>query len=512
MMPAKLNSNRVSLKYLLDGMVNVDDIFIAKPSVDARKVVEGGLFLAVNGLQTHGLVHAEQAIIAGAIAIVYDPDGGAELLLEKIRKQHDISLIALPDLNANISKIAARFYQFPSRNMTVIGVTGTNGKTSISHFIAQALSAVDYSCGVMGTLGWGRFDNLKKAMNTTPDAVSVQQQVASLLDGDFAAVAMEVSSHGLHQCRVSAVEYKGAVFTNLSHDHLDYHETMDEYGEAKSALFKCASLEFAVLNIDDEFSGKIEKVLLPDVKQLNFSRTKASASKENCLFIHNEQLGVSGLSFDVSLAGRVAHVQSGLFGVFNVDNLVATMATMISLGYTLEKAALSVQKITSVRGRMHVISAVKFMPTVIVDYAHTPDALRLALSSLREHCAGRLTLVFGCGGDRDEAKRPLMGCVATELADEVIITNDNPRFESAEKIIAQIQTGIVGSAKVSVVLDRKQAIEKAIEQSNSTDIVLIAGKGHEGYQHIGAEKITFSDITEVENVLNLRVEVDVCKS
>jgi len=506
MMPAQLNSNRVSLQYLLDGMAGVADMSVGKPSVDARSIEAGGLFLAVKGSQSHGLTYAEQAISAGASVIVYDLSDEVEFLVKKIKKEHDVYLVALPNLNARVSDIAARFYQHPSRNMTVVGITGTNGKTSVSHFIGQALND---SCGVIGTLGWGRVDSLKETVNTTPDGVSVQQQMACLLDDGCDSVAMEVSSHGLDQGRVKAVEYKGAVFTNLSHDHLDYHQTMDAYGEAKLALFRCASLEFVVLNADDAFSAKILDVLSPAIKVFTFSRIKENALKENCLFISNEQLHTAGLSFDVSLNGVVVHVESNLYGSFNVENLVSTMAVIVAMGQSLETAAESIQKVSSVAGRMQLVSNDEAKPTVVVDYAHTPDALKLALAGLREHCSGQLTVVFGCGGNRDEAKRPLMGAIAAELADTVIVTNDNPRFEAAEKIATQIQSGVSDLNNVSVVLDREQAIEQAIVQSKPEDIVLIAGKGHEAYQYIGDEKIAFSDVGVAKAVLNGSAEVKV---
>ncbi|MBQ0721752.1 MAG: UDP-N-acetylmuramoyl-L-alanyl-D-glutamate--2,6-diaminopimelate ligase, partial [Gammaproteobacteria bacterium] len=273
MMPAQKNLSLVSLQYLLQGMKSIkSDVLVAKPSVDARNIELNGVFLAVSGTDSHGLMYADQAIAHGAKAIVYDPSSGGDFLAEKIQKQHDIRLIELDNLSANASEIASRFYNEPSLALSVIGITGTNGKTSISHFIAQALSYDKNDCGVIGTLGWGSIDKLQPIMNTTPDAVSVQYQLATLVNEEADAVAMEVSSHGLEQNRVKAVAFKGAVFTNLSHDHLDYHQTMEAYGQAKLALFKCASLEFVVLNTDDVFSQTIIDVLSPTIKVFSFSR------------------------------------------------------------------------------------------------------------------------------------------------------------------------------------------------------------------------------------------------
>ncbi|ORU94342.1 MAG: UDP-N-acetylmuramoyl-L-alanyl-D-glutamate--2,6-diaminopimelate ligase [Cycloclasticus sp. symbiont of Bathymodiolus heckerae] len=509
MMPMQQNAHLVSLRFLLEGMVNVEqDICVGKPSVDARNIENNGLFLAVAGSQSHGLEYVEQAIDAGAIAIVYELASGVELLVERIKKRHSVILIGLTHLSASISEIAAKFYRRPSSKMTVVGVTGTNGKTSVSHFVAQLMQDEGTACGVVGTLGWGRIDALREAINTTPDGVSVQQQLAYLFDEGIGSVAMEVSSHGLDQGRVTAVEYKGAVFTNLSHDHLDYHQTMTAYGEAKLALFKCPSLEFAVLNNDDEFSKEIEKVLAPTVKVLTFSR---SLDNKDCLLISNEELSASGVSFDVSLNGNSVHIQSGLFGRFNVDNLVASIAVLIAMGRPLSDATINIQKVKSVAGRMQIVSVSYSAPIVVVDYAHTPDALKLALLSLREHCSGKLKLIFGCGGNRDEAKRPLMGAIAVELADAVTITNDNPRLESAEEIVRQIKIGMSDMSRVDVVLGRQQAIEKVILGSMRDDIILVAGKGHEDYQQIGDKKIAFSDVAEVNKVLNKLAGEDGCK-
>ncbi|HIF18131.1 MAG TPA: UDP-N-acetylmuramoyl-L-alanyl-D-glutamate--2,6-diaminopimelate ligase [Cycloclasticus sp.] len=512
MMPAQQNASLVSLQYLLQGMAQLDrDIDVAEPTVDARCIKENGLFLAVSGSQSHGLVYAEQAISAGAAAIVYEACGGIELLVQKVKKQHDVCLVEISSLSANVSEIAARFYQRPSRQMPVIGVTGTNGKTSVSHFIAQALGDENAVCGVIGTVGWGNVANLTEAINTTPDGASVQQQLAQLLSEGSSAVAMEVSSHGLDQGRVNAVEFQGAVFTNLSHEHLDYHQTMDAYGEAKLALFKTPSLTFVVLNQDDEFSQNILQVLAPVVRVLTFSRS-GQCSESNCLFISNEALTVNGLSFSVRFNGHSVRVQSSLLGRFNVDNLVTAMATLIAMGNTLEEAAAKVEKVNSVAGRMQVIFTGKANPTVVVDYAHTPDALRLALLSLREHCVGRLKLVFGCGGNRDEAKRSLMGSVAAELADDIIITNDNPRFESAEKITDQIKSGMSDESAVSVVLDRALAIQTSIMQADAGDMILVAGKGHEAYQQVADGKIAFSDVAEVKKALACRAGEGGCAS
>lgn len=506
MMPAKRNSSLVSLQFLLDGLLEIDSgLLVADLKVDARNIQKDDVFIAVAGSHAHGLTYADQAIKAGAIAIIYDHESGGEFLAKKLKKQHDICLLELPNLSQKISAIAARLYQYPSNELSVIGITGTNGKTSVSHFIAQALNDDDRACGVIGTLGWGQVGELKTTINTTPDAASVQQQLAILLDEGAATIAMEVSSHGLDQGRVNAVDFKGAVFTNLSHDHLDYHQTIEAYGEAKLALFKCPSLEFVVLNRDDEFSNSILKTVSPSVKIYSFSRSKKYIGVENCLLISNERLISTGLSFDLSFNGQTARIHSVLFGAFNIDNIVASIAVLIAMGDEFEVAVNKAGAIKGVEGRMQRINVEGAVPTVLVDYAHTPDALRLALLSLREHCDGMLRLVFGCGGDRDEAKRPLMGAIATELADSVVITNDNPRFESASHIAEQIKAGTQAASDLNVILDRGQAINDTIALAAKSDIILVAGKGHENYQQIQDEKIAFSDIEHVKNALKARL-------
>ncbi|ORU92975.1 MAG: UDP-N-acetylmuramoyl-L-alanyl-D-glutamate--2,6-diaminopimelate ligase [Cycloclasticus sp. symbiont of Poecilosclerida sp. N] len=511
MMSAYKDIPQMPLKDLLEGFVQVDDeLYVASLSVDARNIEPNGLFLAVSGSAAHGLIYAQQAIDAGVAAIVYETKEDVEFLVEKLKKQSSVRLIELPNLSAHISEIAARFYQRPSADLAVIGITGTNGKTSVSHFIAQAMIEEKTRCGVIGTMGWGGVDSLRETINTTPDGVSVQQQLACLHDEGFAVIAMEVSSHGLVQGRVNAVEYKGAVFTNLSHDHLDYHQTMQAYGQAKLALFEYDSLEFAVVNQDDAFSERILNVLRQGVRVIKVSRFESNAEID-CLFISNEQLLDSGLSFDVSLNGSSARVNSSLFGRFNVDNLALTIAALVAMGESFEDALKGVQKISSVAGRMQLVSNDKLAITVVVDYAHTPDALKLALSSLREHCKGKLKLVFGCGGDRDEAKRSLMGAVAAELADEVIITNDNPRHESAEKITAQIKSGMSAFSQVETVLSREQAIHQVIMSAGLNDIILVAGKGHENHQQIRDKKLAFSDVVEAQKALRCRAGEARCK-
>mgnify|MGYP002700097704 FL=1 len=505
MMPAQQKKGTVSLGYLLDGWVTIEqDFWVGAPTVDARNIEQDGVFLAVVGAQLHGLEHAMQAVERNASVIIYDPAEGGNLLAARLKKQIDIPLLALTRLSEKLSEFAARFYAYPSRELSVIGITGTNGKTSVSHFIAQALN-VSHRCGVIGTLGWGELNDLQKTINTTPDAISVQAQLATVLSQGCSALAMEVSSHGLDQQRVKAVEFSAAVFTNLSHDHLDYHQTMTAYGEAKLALFKMPSLKFVVLNEDDSFSENIVSVLPPRVEQYGFTR-QIGQLKAQTVVISNQHLSEQGVSFDVKYQGQQAHISSALFGVFNVDNLAATLTTLLAMGDSLDEATIKLKQVSSVAGRMQLLTEHIGQPSVIIDYAHTPEALKLALSSLREHCKGQLKLVFGCGGNRDQAKRPLMGDIASKLADQVIVTNDNPRFENGELIAEQIKAGAKGPASLSIELDRAKAIQQLVASSTSDDIILVAGKGHEDYQQIADQKIPFNDAKQILSALDRQFE------
>lgn len=501
MMSTSQQTMSVSLKVLLKGILDIStDLQVSALALDAREVHPGGLFFAVCGSQFHGLKFAEQAVTRGASVIVYDPDAGGQLLAEELRQIHVIPFLSVSNLTDFISEISARFYQHPSRQLTTIGITGTNGKTSVSHLIAQALAS-ESDTGVIGTLGWGHLDGLEQTINTTPDAVSLQAQLASLVEQKVDVVAMEVSSHGLEQGRVSAVQFESAVFTNLSHEHLDYHGSMAAYGEAKLALFRCPSLKFVVVNMDDAFSEEVLRAVSPQVRVVGFGRS-ASRVKGVDIFlaISNDQQTANGLSFDLESEHAQESIKSTLIGRFNIDNLVTTLATLLGMGWSLNKAAATVALLKGVPGRMQRIDLLRDVPMVVVDYAHTPDALESTLSSLREQCSGLLTVVFGCGGNRDQQKRPLMGDIAGRLADVVIVTNDNPRDEDAEQIAQHVSNGVKDASKLRIVLDRQEAITRAIESASTDDVVLIAGKGHENEQQVGAKTVYFNDAECVQRV------------
>lgn len=513
MMPAYQQQAGVSLKQLLAGFVDTTvleiDVLLSMLSLHSNEIQQGGLFLAVAGSQKHGLQYADDALKNGAAVIVYDPAFGGELLASKYNNQANRVMLSMDNLTMYVGEIASRFYNNPSQALAVVGITGTNGKTSVSHYLAQALND-HYVCGVIGTLGCGLLDQLQTSLNTTPDAVSIQAEIARVQQQDAEVVAMEVSSHGLDQGRVSGVQFEAAVFTNLSHDHLDYHGSMEAYGAAKLSLFEKDNLQFAVVNLDDDFSAKVLAVISTKTMVYGFTRRlDLQLNHVHVLPISNEQHSSKGLTFTLGLDGRQANIRSELLGRFNVDNLAATIAVEIGLGISFDDATESVAAVTAVAGRMQRIlpepKAAEVLPTVVVDFAHTPDALELALQNLRAGTQGKLLVVFGCGGDRDVDKRAVMGAVAASIADLIIISNDNPRTEEPRVIAEQINSAVSASSNVQIILDRQQAIETAIQAADCNDTVLIAGKGHETYQDIAGIKHPFSDVECAEQALTARL-------
>lgn len=513
MMPANQQQIGVSLKQLLAGFVDAAvldaDVLLSMLSLNSNKIKQGGLFLAVAGSQKHGLQYASDALKNGAAVVAYDPASGGELLARKYNNQANLLMLSIDNLTMYVGEIASRFYSNPSQTLAVVGITGTNGKTSVSHYLAQALND-HHVCGVIGTLGCGLLTELQTTLNTTPDAVSIQAEMARVQQQDAEVVAMEVSSHGLDQGRVSGVQFEAAVFTNLSHDHLDYHGSMQTYGAAKLSLFEKSDLQFAVINLDDDFSAQVLAVIPANTLIYGFTRRlDLQVNHVRVLHISNERHSSKGLGFTLGIDGRQAHISSVLLGRFNVDNLVATIATEIGLGVSLDEATASVAAVTAVAGRMQRVmpepKATEVLPTVVVDFAHTPDALELALQSLREGTQGKLAVVFGCGGDRDVDKRAVMGAVAASIADRIIISNDNPRTEEPSVIVEQIKSGVSATSDVQIILDRQQAIEVAIQAADCNDTVLIAGKGHETYQDIAGIKHPFSDVECAELALTARL-------
>ena len=487
-----------ALRSLLAGsevLSEFPDIEVGGLQLDSRKVKAGDLFIALHGHQSHGLQHALQSMNNGCVGVVYDPVG-AERLLDNLECR--VPFVAVNNLSQWLGTLADRFFGHPSASMNVIGITGTNGKTSCSHFLAEALGRSD-KAGVVGTLGWGKPGHLSSTLHTTPDAIEVHRVLDALRTDGFHFVAMEASSHGLVQGRLNGVRFKGAVFTNFSRDHLDYHQTMEAYLEAKLLLLDSPALEFVVLNAQNETAASI------------CHRAGRLKCVGFCPVDHVSALGIpllrfggirqtpSGVEFTVDYERQSATIKAPVFGDFNVENLTATMAVLLCLGLPFSKAVNALAEVRPVPGRMENVR--KGGRGAVIDFAHTPDALASVLQSVRKHCAGNLWVVFGCGGDRDRGKRPQMGSVADKLADRLVITDDNPRSEDPEGIIRDILEG-VSRQEAAVIRDRREAISFALKTCEPLDLVIIAGKGHETSQEISGVKYPFNDREVVCEILN----------
>lgn len=456
-------------------------------TADSRKVQPGALFLAYPGVHADGRNYIAQAIQDGAAAVAWESQNFAW------NPEWQIANIGVAGLKNQVGEIAAEYYGQPSQKLHMIGVTGTNGKTSVSQWIAQALTVIGQKTAVIGTIGNGFVGAQNAASNTTPDAILLQAMLADFAAQGARAVAMEVSSHGLHQGRVNGVKFDLAVLTNLSRDHLDYHETMEAYAAAKAELFNRHGLGAAVLNADDAFGQhvlaqlKAENLKSENIAVLTYGLHQGDVRATDL------QLHEHGLNMQVMTPQGNVQVNAPVLGRFNAYNVLAVLASLLALKVSLPDAVVAIAKIKSVPGRMEQFGGDE-KPLVVVDYAHTPDALEKVLQTLREQVRGKLICVFGCGGDRDAGKRPLMGAVASSLADSVIVTSDNPRSEDSNSIITQITREMTGSYLVEP--DRAKAIQQAVLTAGSGDIVLIAGKGHEDYQEIAGVKMPFSDTAE----------------
>ena len=480
----------MKLSELLNGLTDIAaDAEITGLSLDSRCTRAGDAFIALNGSRQHGLTHAAQAVSRGAKVVVFDPQQSAPYL----QTIPDVPAFAVTGLDDHLGEIAARFYGRPSEQLDVIGVTGTNGKTTCSQLLAQALP----DCGVIGTLGWGEYGKLQPTANTTPDALEVQRILSALAAQGKRSVAMEVSSHGLQQGRVNAVQFKGAVFTNLSRDHLDYHGDMQSYLQTKLALFKTPGLKFAAVNLDDASSAQVLASIGQDVKVWGFSAQGRAAPDCEAVTAENARFSAAGIEFDAVWRDQRLTAASGIVGGFNLENLLAVLCVLLAQGTSFATAIERLASLSAIAGRMEKFGG-HGKPTVFVDYAHSPDALEKVLKAIKGN--SRLRLVFGCGGDRDKGKRPEMGRIAETWADQVIVTDDNPRSEAPAAIVADILAGC-HSDKVTVINDRATAINTAIQQAAPDDCVLIAGKGHEDYQEIAGVKWPFSDSALVERTL-----------
>jgi UDP-N-acetylmuramoyl-L-alanyl-D-glutamate--2,6-diaminopimelate ligase len=409
-------------------------------------------------------------------------------------------VIWINGLRSQVGEIAARFYGRPSESLRVVGVTGTNGKTSIVQLLASALDQLGAKAATIGTLGAGMVGAIDSGERTTPDAISVHALLAQFRAAGATDVAMEVSSHALDQGRVNAVAFGLAVFTNLTRDHLDYHGDMSAYGAAKSRLFTWPGLRTAIINVDDEFGRVLASGLAGAVTCLRYS-SEGNAAEIRASAIRT---GGEGLRFVLSTPWGEAEVATPLLGRFNVANLLAVAGSLGAFGYSFAQIHNVLPQLRPVAGRMNRLGGERELPLVVVDYAHTPDALEQALTSLRAHCRGRLICVFGCGGDRDQGKRPQMGGIAERLADRIIVTDDNPRSENGDFIVTQILAGLARPHAATVQRDRAQAIALALHEARYGDVVLIAGKGHEPYQEIAGVRHPFDDLDVARRALEVR--------
>ena len=505
MMTAELLTAEHTLARLLQGIKGVTvlrDITVSGLALDSRKVQAGDLFLAVAGSRVHGLDHARQAIALGAAAVAWEPVADNTSLAEAAALL-PVPVVAVPDLGHTVGVIADRFYGHPSRGLFTIGVTGTDGKTSCCHFIAQALNTADRRCGVIGTLGYGLYGELSPASHTTPDALTMQRALSCMQQKGARCVVSEVSSHAMDQGRVRGVTFDLAVLTNLTRDHLDYHGNVEAYADAKRRLFNSEGLRYAVINADDSFGSALLDAIPPGVAPVAYRlegepfRTRFPAQ---WVIGHNLQFDANGLRMDVMTPWGSGTLQCGLLGRFNASNLLATLASLCVSGLPFAEVMRRLAATRTVPGRMERFDMGEGRPLVVVDYAHTPGALEAALQSLRAHCSGSLWCVFGAGGDRDHGKRPLMGAVAERFADRVVLTDDNPRTEDAQGIIEDICSGLKQPGSVHIEHDRGAAIARAVQQAKANDIVLIAGKGHETVQLLGTKSVPFSDRERVMTI------------
>jgi UDP-N-acetylmuramoyl-L-alanyl-D-glutamate--2,6-diaminopimelate ligase len=475
------------------------DLVVTGLVMDSRAVKPGDGFVAIAGFGAHGLLFAEQAKAAGARAILFEPPAP-----ETAPAPSDA--IAVPGLRARLGELADRFHEFPSHAMTTVGVTGTNGKTSTVQLLAQAWELLGTRAGSIGTLGAGLHGNVVPTGFTTPLVLQVHQLIAELRDAGAQALSMEVSSHALDQGRVAGVHFDVGVFTNLTRDHLDYHGDMESYGAAKAKLFGWPGLRAAVINIDDDYGRALFDALPATLARIG---TSARGAADANVRAENVVLDNRGVAFDFIANGERHAVVSPLLGRFNVDNLLAVGGTLVALGHAPQRVADVLSKLQPIHGRMNRLGGHDGAPLVVIDYAHTPDALEQALTSLRAHAAAKLACVFGCGGERDTGKRPQMAAIAERLADRVIVTDDNPRGEDGDIIVADIVKGFsdamrADATRMTVERDRAKAIHRAVREAGPNDIVLVAGKGHEPYQEIHGVKHPFDDTQVARAALEAR--------
>lgn len=463
-------------------LFDIPDITLTGIQNDSRHVMPGDLFIAYPGVTADGRDYIEQAIQAGAAAVLYEPHG---FTLNMERFYH-IPFVPLERLSQRLAVLANQFYDTPSRKLSIIGVTGTNGKTTVAYQLAQAYQLLGKKAAYIGTIGQGEVQQLLPLPNTTPDALCLQKLLHSYVVAGIEYVCMEVSSHALSLGRVDGIQFSQAIYTNLSHDHLDFHQTMDAYAAAKASLFSKLSLQHVVINTDDAYS-QLMQANVPSSSQQWLYGLESSSNIRALRWSSS----MSGSQVDITSPWGDRQIQLKSLGKFNIYNSLAVFASLMASAVgSLDDIVEVMGQLNPSPGRMEIVAQ---KPCVVVDYAHSPDALENVLSTLVSLKPEKLWVIFGCGGDRDKTKRPIMGKVAYRYADVVILTNDNPRSEDPLKIMEEIRFGITDDSDVVTIPDREKAIHYALKHAQQNDMVLIAGKGHEDYQIIGSERTLFSD-------------------
>lgn len=506
----------MTLENLLPGVVlgEAAPISVRNLCLDTRQLKMGDAFIALVGNKVDGRDFIVKAIENGASVILVEADKN----WRGIDWLGNVPVIAIEQLPAQVSEIAARFFGEPSKRASLIGITGTNGKTTCSLLTAQLLARLQSKSAVVGTLGYGVLDAaalapiaqqltlLHSTGLTTPDPIALQRILAELVSSGAATIALEVSSHSLQQKRVADVQIQTAIFTNLTQDHLDYHGDLLSYGNAKAQLLQAPGLQTAIINLDDNWTRSLLDKVPSTVKTLTYS-VKDVADNKADIYASNIELNALGATAHIVTPWGEVDIQSPLLGAFNLSNLLAVIAAVAVQGFSLEKIIVLLAELQPAPGRMQqvVVDQQTQQVQVIVDYAHTPDALENTLKAIHQHKAGNIWTVFGCGGDRDKTKRPQMGTIAERLSDYVIVTNDNPRSEDPSVIAGEILRGMNRPSGCLVIADRAQAIDFAVQQAKAGDIVLIAGKGHEDYQIFAHQTLPFSDIKQARIALQKRI-------
>ena len=478
-------------------MKNDLEIFLKKfdnLSLNSKQISKNTVFIAYPGNKHDGREFIQEAIENGAAGIIFES--------KNLKKNLNLSIpnISISDLRNKLAAISSQFYEYPSKKISIIGITGTNGKTTSAYWLSQCLNHLKIKTAFIGTLGYGDLKKLKKSQNTTPSAIDLQRSIKEIYKKKYKYVAMEVSSHGIKEQRINNIEFKQRLFTNLSRDHLDYHKTMSEYAEVKKKFMLSEKNGNIIVNIDDKVGQSIfNNSVLPDNKKVSFSIYKKSKIQAtNIIQKHNN------LNFDLNYYGKSFPVRLKLIGIFNIYNVLGVIGCLSTMGFEVNQIINSLKKIKQVPGRTEFIKKSKDLPSVMIDYAHTADALENILKSIKNNSFKKIILVFGCGGDRDKGKRKEMAKIAEEYADHSLITSDNSRNENPKDIIEDISKHF--DQEPIKIIDRKEAICEAIKMADKEDLVVIAGKGHEEYQEIGNKKIYFSDKKVVDDFIKKGVK------